>query len=653
MKKKFLTFLFAICLMLPCAFIMTACGGDPVEPTLNGYTIYIKDEQTNEFNCVFGESAIRKGDVKIKSNWSDSSKDSFVPLNDFELSVFWCNENGEPQTTLPDFWTNSTGTSGNDIATTYQFTLTKDDLSADFFVHIGRATKQNARIWINAGGVYKNSAEMEWNHNYRNESNLDKLFTSEIEGLENNYTTTFVGWYVVSDTDAYDALETDDQKKAYVKENAQECGSKDDIFYYYTPGKYYIFANAPAGTNYYYGEDGDGWIYNYATLNIVNAQIKQQRNQVHVVNYDARWSEPIAVPYQLIDTEILNYDVYSTNIAICFYENEQWNAYDFEGGAIKVHAIKNGDNYELVDFANWYNPSQGWVYINADGSKGVTVDAPSQIEIVDYYRINNYINSDSYTFPVYYQIKQEQQDVYYDYSAMFRTQVQINKCKIGSAPLIEPDSNNEQYGVTGTNTFTFTYGDAWIQSKMQDAYGISSDGMFELIIPNEYNAGSHTAQIVLKNPNFAWECANGYYSSLPVSVTYIINKVEVGVPTYTLEQTDYHEYYEDTIKIEYTTTNFDTYYINRYIKGAANATIYYYTFESGDELLTTPQLIEKIKEEGRQKNTLLDSVAFYDNANEVGKKVAILIDLPDVHNYEWEDDSTGAKLFIFEIVKAE
>ena len=29
MKKKFLSFLFAICLILPCAFILTACGGDP------------------------------------------------------------------------------------------------------------------------------------------------------------------------------------------------------------------------------------------------------------------------------------------------------------------------------------------------------------------------------------------------------------------------------------------------------------------------------------------------------------------------------------------------------------------------------------------------------------------------------------------------
>ena len=49
MKKKILTFLFAICLILPCAFIMTACGGNPPPdnpppPTVNGVTINGTDE---------------------------------------------------------------------------------------------------------------------------------------------------------------------------------------------------------------------------------------------------------------------------------------------------------------------------------------------------------------------------------------------------------------------------------------------------------------------------------------------------------------------------------------------------------------------------------------------------------------------------------
>ena len=91
MKKKFLTFLFAICFMLPCAFIMTACGGNPPpeEPTLEGYTIFIKDEETSTFECVLGEKAIRPGDVVVVSKWSDETKNAIVPFNDFELSVSW------------------------------------------------------------------------------------------------------------------------------------------------------------------------------------------------------------------------------------------------------------------------------------------------------------------------------------------------------------------------------------------------------------------------------------------------------------------------------------------------------------------------------------------------------------------------------------
>lgn len=48
MKKKFLSFILAICLIIPCAFMMTACGKD--EPkTLAGRTIQCSDLYT-EFN---------------------------------------------------------------------------------------------------------------------------------------------------------------------------------------------------------------------------------------------------------------------------------------------------------------------------------------------------------------------------------------------------------------------------------------------------------------------------------------------------------------------------------------------------------------------------------------------------------------------------
>ncbi|MBP3431532.1 MAG: hypothetical protein J6K39_01580 [Clostridia bacterium] len=52
MKKKILTFLFAICLILPCAFIMTACnsGGDPPPPPAHNGSVLING--TNDYVIV-------------------------------------------------------------------------------------------------------------------------------------------------------------------------------------------------------------------------------------------------------------------------------------------------------------------------------------------------------------------------------------------------------------------------------------------------------------------------------------------------------------------------------------------------------------------------------------------------------------------------
>lgn len=49
MKKKILSFILAICLIIPCAFMMTACGGDDEPKSLAGKTIRCSDFYT-EFN---------------------------------------------------------------------------------------------------------------------------------------------------------------------------------------------------------------------------------------------------------------------------------------------------------------------------------------------------------------------------------------------------------------------------------------------------------------------------------------------------------------------------------------------------------------------------------------------------------------------------
>jgi len=171
MKKKLLTFLLAICFMLPCAFFLTACGETPPDqPVFNGYNIFIKNEQTDTFECVYGQSAIRAGDIRIVSDWSDETKNVNHSISNFEVSVEWYDENNTKQTRFPNFWTNSSGSTNDDLATTYEFTLTSKEDNAytlKFTVNITPILVDNCRIRIFDGDEYKYSTEMIWGHNDR------------------------------------------------------------------------------------------------------------------------------------------------------------------------------------------------------------------------------------------------------------------------------------------------------------------------------------------------------------------------------------------------------------------------------------------------------------------------------------------------------
>ena len=73
MKKRFLTFLFAICFMLPCAFIMTACGKDP-EITLSSISAEAVDPDST--TVVYSPNISEQFDLddfKITATYSDGS----------------------------------------------------------------------------------------------------------------------------------------------------------------------------------------------------------------------------------------------------------------------------------------------------------------------------------------------------------------------------------------------------------------------------------------------------------------------------------------------------------------------------------------------------------------------------------------------------
>lgn len=662
MKKKFLTFLFAICFMLPCAFIMTGCGGNPPpeEPTLEGYTIFIKDEETSTFECVLGEKAIRPGDVVVVSKWSDETKNAIVPFNDFELSVSWYDWiNGEEKTTFPDFWTNSTGYTNNDQVTNYWFKLTKDGVDVTFNVNIKQATKTTPQVKINNGSYSVTTAEVEWAHNDRNQDNPTNCYSLEMSGLteEDGYNENFESFYVV-EKEEYDALTTIQEKKEFldnVKNSVGACGKNLVFTDYCEPGTYYIFAYVYQTNNYNYGEYGDGWIYNYATLTITEAEIEQTQ-QSNVINYDKDWDFNIYFDWLDFPSELPDIRYYvSGHIEQYEYIDGTWTVSDDYADTLKVPAIKSGDYYELVDLKNWQSSMEEWTVLNHNGTPAYDVDDNSKIEMVEYTKLRNYFYYDSITLPIYYKVA-EVEYLHYDYSKLFKTEVTINKYKLDYLPSVTPTAENAEYGVIGENEFEFTYRGFDFSSDIECAYyNFEYGNYFEIQghDEEEYIDGWHYGQIVLTNPNIAWEWSENEFSSRPIPFSYRINKESIPYPVYSTGGTDYTDYFNNYIEVEWKEINqyLTGYRIDEYIEFSYDyVNIYRYIMKDGDELITDKAVMaEKIREHGEIVN---DYENINDPENNVPGKVIIMYELEN-NNVTWEDEKTEPVFFKFEIVKAD
>ncbi|MBO7214262.1 MAG: hypothetical protein J6V66_02065 [Clostridia bacterium] len=547
MKKKILTFLFAICLILPCVLMLTACN--TVEPTFKGYKVYINGTETNVFSCTIGETAITAQNISVKSDWSDESLNTEFSLDDFDISVEWREGWGEPQTTFPDFWTNGTGNTTNDYVATYEFKLTlKSDnfWTVTFSVEILPIIVSNLRVRIFDGTDYAYNAEMVWGHNER-ESDPTKHFSFDIENLDASYDQQeHIQWAVI-EKETYDALETQEQKKAFMQ--FYEHFSTGQIYEHYEQGTYYVFAYVPGWNNYRYGTYGDGFIFDYAVLTIKPIEMIQTA-QTHELSHDYQY-KPNDFKYIHIDTnsEItanIDYD-YSSFIQTepYAYIDGNWTMIetydDFDGfTSIKVNAILTDNGYQLVDLKNIETSLHEWVFINDDGSQGDVVTDNSAIVLVDYKELALYKNVKDITIPTYYMLSNNTSSyVQFDFSQLYRTEVKINKYVVNVVPGVDVgsgDANTNKF-ITGPNRFEFTYG-VQVQVGTNEIWGIEQiilNALSNAYSKCYYFAGLHRtepsdepyyAYIVLNNPHFTWKLDGVNYTTDSIEIMYYIHPAE-------------------------------------------------------------------------------------------------------------------------------
>lgn len=656
MKKKILTFMLSLCFILPCAFLVSACGSEP-EPTLNGYTLYIKGEETTYFETVYGNNAITADDIRIKSDWSDSSKNAFVPITDFKLSVSWTDENSEEQTTLPNFWTEQTTV--NDLPTGYTFRLTNDNAELLFYVNIGKREYPNTRVLVQTpyGGT-TNNARIQWHYNSRNydEANPDAQYTLVLAGVEEGYSEHVSFRYVESS--AYDALETEQEKKELVQQATSSSGWE---VFEEDPGTYYAFAWMSDSDYYKYGEQG--YIYNYATINIVNAAI-EQKPQTNVYNFSEHSHD---FSYESAFYFGINYEIDLvgdvSGVDFYAYNGSEWGVVElkspeeetFEETTLKVNAIKEHDKYVLVDYY-----SSGWYKVNTDGTRGEALTGDEVIECVEYTKIQSYIDGTSIKVPVNYMVNEVVNSTYgfhYDCSKKFKTYITLNKWVLEDTP--EAEHIGYAGIIVGHNSFEFTYEGESFVDEIEDSFNrYGNIDLFEFINADETEVGYHQGYIRLKNPNHAWVNYddNNKVSSSDIRFDYRIKYKQIGMPHYGEEDNECYEQFDSPIEFSYKANGNYDFYIRGTDEGVAS--YHYKLTEAEVELyragnLDKSDLIETIRQGEKDANVNYDVIPDNWVANHTPGIYVVMYDLESRKNTIWEDLSTDARVFLFEILKTE
>lgn len=676
MKKKIIMFLLAICFLFPCAFMLVACDDgntDPPAPEFLGYETYIKGEKTNLFECVSGETAITPEDLTIKSCWTDESLNEFVPLSDFNVSVLWSNENCEPQTELPNFWTNGTGDTSSDFATSYTFTITlktDETYTSIFDVIIHKRAAQNCSVRIFDGESSKDVAEMTWAHNYF-ETDDSKDFRFDIENIDPEYNKN-IEWALI-DKDTYDALETAEEKKAYVIDNGSFAEMRNYIRQ--MPGTYYVFAKVPECNNIVYGEDGNGIIYDYATLTITDREIERVK-----VNFEYDYGDPefamstienIGYGKSLFNDfstnlfdEILNIKRPEWDIDFIFYgfNGTEWSSilsYEQTDTDIKVHAVKENNIYKWVVLKDVSASLTEWVYVNNDGTKSNNVVADNtKIELVDYTQLDYYTNNSQITVPIYYKVLDDSERYGFDYSHMYETDLTIKKKLNDYFPYVKAGTDDHVPNVD--NLVEITYGE-----RIQVGYDMVAydpveivSGVFD-VYTHEYSLigcdevgftnGPKEAYITTGNPNVAWKVAEGVYNSVPTKVFYQIHKAVVQKPEYkevsgvTNNAGSYIEVLYDQTCANYKLSNFLTTgneVDDDYLYDDDEWRVNVYAYElTNDNFDSQEALISTVKEEGRHLWSN-DKFVEYDEAV-LGKTFVIMYELQNTLDLIWDNRETG------------
>lgn len=505
--KKFLSFIFLLCLFVPCSFMLTACGEDDTNNIVS-LKILLNGKKLSLYECVWdnilgNEEVFYKDDLAILKVYEDQTEIP-VELKNCEVSFkkgsenlpslnFW--ESGETELTPPG---------------RYTITIASNGFSANFDVIINKMSRTYGDVSLINGtdtlgyGGFDNTYTIDWNYNQYKNLSLSGACESEPYGEDIAETTH----YFVDKT-GYDNAE---DKSAYYQSNKTLC--------------YPDFTTMPIGTYYIFAEFGETTYYNAGistsplclTLNArsfeptkTTLDVEFDINNLISNNKLVKNAESVNIQYVNIEEKINdlfpqfeNYGITAfEKLSYCVYENHTWKQIQSASLDIKVNAVNIGDLYYLVkyDFEN-----QKWLRVSTSSE----VDE-NYIEVISYTQLQEYQTSKFIEIPLYCRFNSQNlsNDFYYctNVDKIFTLNLTIQKAQINS---IDEDLGTfiiEQIGYDVKPDIINAIDNIMIAKNNENVkylytYPNSLDGLI---------VGSYSTNVTLiNNPNICWNISRNF-----------------------------------------------------------------------------------------------------------------------------------------------
>lgn len=256
MKKKLLSFIFAFCLIIPCMFLLSACGNDK---KLNYIQVSLADGEysasiyeTRDFGNTTGLN-----NIKIKAYYSDGS-DENVELTNAQITVSFSADGLEESRVTKTFEEYTQMCEGSNLtAGFWRLTLNYKDNSFEVNIDV-RKVNENSKYTLNVtsrvGNIGKNQIYYGTKFkgiDYSVLNGTTQLDDSMIEKICILEDSTYYAYDISSLTqEEIDALpkpnEIVDSENYQVGELSNELSNLENI----KPGKYLIFAEIKEQENY-------------------------------------------------------------------------------------------------------------------------------------------------------------------------------------------------------------------------------------------------------------------------------------------------------------------------------------------------------------------------------------------------------------------